>query len=347
VADVQELLRHTVGSATHVLVFGGSYGSVWAYACAANSPPTGVPRIEPPGAIRGLLILGGFSPYADESGYAAALDGMSTLNWLTVGRPGRSVFLSWIHGFVGRLIRGRLQAGGVAAGLQTLRTILTSPSAMTPAEREDITAWAAGLGTTFEAWEASMARNMVLSVRDTLQGYEITPGIINGDWGFSLADVAIPGAGTAPRAPLPVTGPRDVPATLPPVVIGGAVRDHLAPIAMQRWVAARVPGALMVELKGNHIAGITTVMPMTCAMIRGIEAQDALASSAGAGAAGVATVAASSAAEGASSQTALPAEQSAAGGLGGTTTSASASAGSVTKEASPSTSDSAAAVSAV
>jgi hypothetical protein len=347
VADVQELLRHTVGAATHVLVFGGSYGSVWAYACAANSPPAGISRIEPPGAIRGLLILGGFSPYADESGYAAALDGMSMLNWLTVGRPGRSVFLRWIHGFVGRLIRGRLQAGGVAAGLQTLRTILTGPSAMTPVEREDITAWAAGLGTTFEAWEAGMARNMVLSVRDTLEGYEITPGIINGEWGFSLADIAIPGAGTAPRAPIPVTGQRDVPATLPPVVIGGAVRDHLAPIAMQRWVAARIPGALMVELQGNHIAGITTVMPMTRAMIRGIEVQDASAGAAGAGGAGGATLPdpTSAATEGASSRAALPAEYSAADGLGDAA--ASASACSAIMAASPPTSESAVVVSAL
>ncbi len=89
-ADVGALLRHemgapgTAGAPTHLLMFGGSYGSIWAYAVAANVPPTGAtcgPGIEPREAVRGMLIMGGFSPYADEAGYAAALQGMSYMNW--------------------------------------------------------------------------------------------------------------------------------------------------------------------------------------------------------------------------------------------------------------------------
>lgn len=342
-ADVQELLSHAVcgGSPTHILVFGGSYGSVWAYAVAANRPPAGVRAIHPASAIRGLAILGGFSPYADDGGYAAALDGMTTLNWLTVGRPGRSMWLSWIHGLAGRAIRSQVVSGGLEGGRSLIRRILTGPGAMTPEERAAMEAWAAANGTTLEAWETTMARNVVLSVRDTLAGYAATPEIINSHWGFDLAEIRIPGAAGAPavageaaatssgaaaaapgpdakaaglasavvgaaaeaaaaspastpaaggaglaaslaapaarvsRPPLALASPADVPPTLPPVVIGGGLRDHLAPIAMQRWVAARIPGAQMVELQGNHISGITCLLPMLRAMVRGIEARDA------------------------------------------------------------------------
>lgn len=337
-ADVQELLSHAIpgGSPTHILVFGGSYGSVWAYAVAANSPPAGVRAIHPASAIRGLAILGGFSPYADEGGYAAALDGMTTLNWLTVGRPGQSMWLSWIHGLFGRAIRSQVVSGGLEGGRTLIRRILTGPGAMTAEERAAMEAWAATNGTTLEAWETSMARDVVLSVRDTLAGYAATPAMINSHWGFDLADIRIPGsagavtvaaaaagvgaaaagaeaaaassastsaaggagsatssAAPAPapasaaggsRAPLPLSlsGPADVPSVLPPVVIGGGLRDHLAPIAMQRWVAGRIPGAQLVELQGNHISGITCLLPVLRAMVRGIEARDAEAATASA-----------------------------------------------------------------
>jgi pimeloyl-ACP methyl ester carboxylesterase len=274
VSDIAELLQHTVGTPTHVVVFGGSYGSVWAYAVAANNSPAGMMRIEPPGAIRGLLIFGGFTPYADEGGYAAALQGMTTLNWLTVGRPGRSMFVSWIHRLFGRFVRSQLISGGMAGGLSTLRQILTGPSAMTPPERAAMVEWAESQGMTFEEWEMGMARNIVLSVRETIEGYDATPGMINSEWGLDLADIHIGPVVPAPRPALPVLAPSDVPHELPPVVIAGALRDHLAPIAMQRWVAARIPGAQMVELQGNHISAVTTLKPIIAAVIRGIEAAD-------------------------------------------------------------------------
>jgi hypothetical protein len=118
-----------------------------------------------------------------------------------------------------------------------------------------------------------MARNVVLSVRDTLEGYYITPRIINENWGFQLRDICVaePGPPPSPPATLALSSAADVPRSLPGVVVVGALRDHLAPIAMQRWVAAQVPGALMVEMAGNHIAGITALLPLVAAMIRGIE----------------------------------------------------------------------------
>jgi len=274
VADMQELLAHEVGKPTHILVFGGSYGSVWAYVVAANKPPAGFKQIEPSGAIRGLCILGGFSPYADDDGYAAALQGMTTMNWLTVGRPGKSIFLGWILPLFGRFMRNKLVSGGHAAGLEIIRSILTGPDAMKPEERAEIEAWAVDCGTTFETWESDMARNTVLSVRDTFEGFRVTPHVINSDWGFSLDGIVIPGAGTDKRPSLTLAGRNDLPETLPPVVIGGALRDHLAPIAMQQWVAAHIPGAQMLEMQGNHIAGVILVLPIFKAMIHGIEAAD-------------------------------------------------------------------------
>ena len=275
--DVQALLHHVLDGAapTHLVFFGGSYGSLYAYACAANR---GARRIEPAGAVRGLLVLGGFSPYADDDGYAAALQGMTTLNWLTVGRPSQRAITNWIHPLVGRMLRNKLVSGGLNAGLDTIRMILTGPRAMKPEERAVVTEWAEAMGTTFDAWEASMARNAVLSVRDTLEGYCVVPQIINSAWGFAVGDIAVPNAGAdTPRPPLAITSRLDVPAVLPPFVVGGALRDHLAPIAMQRWVAAHIPGALMVEFQGNHIAGITSLFPLLAGIIRGIEAADASA----------------------------------------------------------------------
>ena len=65
---------------------------------------------------------------------------------------------------------------------------------MVPAERALIEeAWATPPeGTTFDAWEAAMvARNVVLSVRETAVGFTDTPAILNAAWGFDLADIVV------------------------------------------------------------------------------------------------------------------------------------------------------------
>lgn len=269
------MIEHTVGTPTHIFFFGGSYGSIWAYALAANQPPAGIRRIEPASAIRGLLILGGFSPYSDDDGYAAACQGMSFMNWITVGRPGKSIFLRWIHPMVGKAIQGKILAGGQGAALGILRMILTGPKAMKPEERTAINAWTESLGTDFATWESGMARNVALSVRDCLDGYVASAPVINSDWGFKLSSIRIPGSLNSNLGALVLGGPADVPASLPPVVIGGCIRDHLAPIAMQRFVAGKIPGAQLIELEGNHISAITSLYPIVTAMIKGIEAADA------------------------------------------------------------------------
>ena len=280
-ADVQELLAHLGGGTpSHLLVFGGSYGTIWAYAVAANTPPPGRAPISPPGVIRGLVVMGAFSNYRDEEGYAAACEGMTMFNWLGVGRPSQWCLTSWIHPLVGRIIQTRL-TGGVPAAIDMLRSILTGPKAMTPAERAEMEAWATSLGTDFDSWERSMATNMVLSVRDTIVGFTAVPGVINGDWGFALEDVRVAGAVDAAtpekKATLHLSGGGDIPATLPPVVVAGATRDELSPIAMQRFVAGRLPGAQLIELGGNHISGITSMFAILTAVIRGIEGADAAA----------------------------------------------------------------------
>lgn len=278
-SDIQELLASEVGTAeaapTHIIVMGGSYGSIFAHAVAANSPSLIHTRIEPASAIRGLLILGGFSPYNVDAGYAAACNGMSFFNWITVGRPGQYWPLSLLHPFLGSVMSSKLRAGEPAA-LEILRMILTGPNAMKEEERRDIAAWAERVGTNFSAWEAGMARNMVLSVRDSMEGYRACPRIINSDWGFRLGDLRLPGAPLRSaagdrRAVISVAGEADIPPMLPPVVIVGALRDHLAPIAMSRYVAAVIPGAQLIELQGNHIAAIMTLLPIVKAMVAGVE----------------------------------------------------------------------------
>ena len=175
--DLAELLAHELGGpATHIIYFGGSYGSVWAYAAAANAPPAGFNRVEPASAIRGLMIMGGFSPFREHEHYT---DGMSWMNYLTVGRPGLWYGLSWVHPLVGRIIQSKVKT--VEGARELLRMILTGPKAMTTEERDQMTAWALSHGTTFDEWEGGMAANMSASVRDTLAGYCEVPAVLNAD----------------------------------------------------------------------------------------------------------------------------------------------------------------------
>jgi hypothetical protein len=243
-----------------LVFFGGSYGSVWAFACAANAPPDAATRIEPASCIRGLLVMGSFSPFAEHAGHT---EGMSWVNWLTVSWPGLWPPLSWIHPTVGRLIRWKV-AGNVDASIGMLRKILTGPGAMTPQERAAMEQWCVANGTTFAAWERNMAKGMALSVLHTLDGYNSVPAILNSDWGFRLSDIHI--LQTVPAVPVL----HAVPAALPAVVVAGALRDHLAPLAMGRWVATQIPGAQMLELEGNHISAITELNSIIAAMLNGL-----------------------------------------------------------------------------
>ena len=256
--DVQQLITKTaLTPPTCVLVFGGSYGSIWAMACAANAPSY----------IKGLFILGGFSPFKEHYNYT---EGMTWANWLTVGKPGQWWPLSLLHPMVGRLISWKA-AGNVDGSLALLRSMLTGPGAMTEEEHQQIANWAITRGTSFAEWELGMARNMAASIQYSLDGYYDTPRIINSDWGFKLEDIHLAAPGKVDA--MCVSAEKDIPHILAPVVIAGAVRDHLAPISMQRYVASRIPGAQMVELQGNHISGITLILPIFTAMVAGLALQ--------------------------------------------------------------------------
>ncbi|KAI9344360.1 Alpha/Beta hydrolase protein [Obelidium mucronatum] len=279
-SDIAQLIRHLVppptqshalySGVTHLVFFGGSYGSLWAYACAANMPPSHMQRIEPASAIRGLLVMGGFSPFRDHEGHT---EGMSWLNYLTVGRPGQYFPLSLIHPFVGGIIQSKI-AGKMDGSLEILRQILTGPKAMNPEERAAMETWVATFGQTFEEWERFMARNMALSVLHTLDGYSAVPRIINSDWGFRMSEILVAGA-TVGNSSHQRDSISIVPSVLPPVVIAGALRDHLAPIAMQRWVASQIPGAQFIALEGNHISGIISMLSMVSGLLAGIAEADA------------------------------------------------------------------------
>ncbi|KAH3743640.1 Alpha/Beta hydrolase protein [Pelomyxa schiedti] len=269
--DMQQILSDALGGGrdpARVVVFGGSWGSVWALACAACAPP---------GYVSGLYVLGGFSPFREHYDYT---EGMTWLNWLSVGRPSRWWPLSWLQPAVGWLLQKKI-AGNVPGSLELLRSILTGPSAMTTEERTILSDWALSKGTTFDDWELGMARDMAHSVEHTLDGYLDVPDLLNGDWGFSLSQIQIAadsgdGTGaetstTAHPTVLRIAGPGEIPPKLPRVVIAGAVRDHLAPIAMQRYLAENIPGAQFIELQGNHISGITTMDRIFMAIINSLE----------------------------------------------------------------------------
>lgn len=232
-SDMAQLLSHcaqTDGPVRRVVFFGGSYGSVWAMACAANCPPQPLQKITVP--ICGLVVFGGFSPFREDVQHAQH---MTWMNYLSVG-PWYYWF-SPLHWLMGRVFR-RQVADNVDGALSLLRQILTGPSAMTPTERAELTEWAEKRGSSFEKFESRMAANMSRSVSRTLEGFDNVPTILNSDWGFRLSDIRISsGEGS--------------------IVILGAKRDHLAPIHMQRYLAANITGAQLIELDGNHISAIT------------------------------------------------------------------------------------------
>lgn len=259
-ADIAVLLRHAMGDVPlHTLVVGGgSYGTVWAYSVAANKPPEGFPRL-PEGVVKGLLILGGFSPFREHVGYT---EQMTWLNWLTVSRPSLYFPLRLLHPFAGRLIASKVK-GNIEGSLQMLRQIITGPKAMTAQERKEVEDWAKSNGSDFEQWEWKMARNMSLSLLHTMEGYYLVPHLLNADWGFKLGDIRIGDPAEHPTI-------QNVPDKLPPVVIVGAQRDHLAPLPLQRYVARNIPGAQLLELPGNHISVITAVANLITALVTNI-----------------------------------------------------------------------------
>lgn len=188
VSDIAQLVKHAVGDKVkRIIVMGGSYGSIWSYSVAANNPPAGFDKL-PAGTLCGLLVLGGFSPFKEDQNYS---EGMTWLNWLTVGRPGLYRPLKYLHPLVGWLIQKKV-AGNIDGARQLLRGILTGSSAMNASERRDIEEWCSRNNSTFEEWETSMARNMSRSVSETLEGYHSVPRLLNSDWGFKVEEIRYP-----------------------------------------------------------------------------------------------------------------------------------------------------------
>lgn len=262
-SDISFLLNFVMGDVPlkTLVIGGGSYGTVWAYSVAANKPPDLMKKIEPRNCIKGLLILGGFSPFREHKG---CTEQMTWLNWLTVSRPATYFPLRYLHPFAGLLISSKIK-GNIDGSLVLLRQILTGPKAMTSEEKNDVEAWAQQNGSSFADWEYKMARNMSLSLLHTLEGYDFVPTLINADWGFKLEDIKIGMPSPTQLAPI-----HDVPAVLPSVVVVGAQRDHLSPLPLQRYVAEHIPGAQLIELPGNHISVVTNVTNLIAAVIAGI-----------------------------------------------------------------------------
>jgi pimeloyl-ACP methyl ester carboxylesterase len=266
--DIRQLLDFALGGdkATHIIIIGGSYGSVWAYACAANNPPDQGMKIEPKEAICSLVTLGSLTPHRENPTYT---ENMTWMNWFTVSRPATYWPLSLIHSSMGKLIRSKV-AGNLDGARGILRQILTGPKAMLPEERDKISEWTAQFGSTFEQWEDNMARNMSLSVLHTMDGWNRVPETLNSDWGFHLADIKVPLKADSDPAQLLSPTLTDIPAKLPPVVIVGCVRDHLSPITNQRFVASKIAGAQLIELPGNHISAVVSLRPLIAAVVAGI-----------------------------------------------------------------------------
>lgn len=263
-ADIQELIHHVLGgeAPTHVVAFGGSYGSIWAYSVAANSPPQIATRIEPASAVCGLIAMGAFSPFREHKEHTVD---MSWMNWFSVSAASRSWFLRWIHPLFGKVISSKI-AGNLQGSLDVLRSILTGPKAMTAEEKQTVTAWAEGFGLTFEDWERNMARNMSLSTLHTVEGFKGVPDMLNSDWGFQLAHIDV--GQSKDGAELPAI--HKVPAVLPRVVVVGAKNDHLSPLVLQRYVAAHIPGAQLIELEGNHISAIVSLWDIIGGVVSGL-----------------------------------------------------------------------------
>lgn len=224
IADVRALLEHTHPDGIDALYLGGgSYGTVMAqmlYGAPYDVFPQGR-------AIRGLLLMAGFSPFKYHSGYAQCL---GWPNYIAVGPPSTLPF---------RLLQRvfRMAIGRKLATVEGARTFLAQTlfDKMDTEERAVMDTWLTSKGKTFDEFVTSMAENNVRSVANSWDGFMEVSDVLHSDWGFD------------PRA-------LDAEHTKPVLVVSGETDDMGG--ATNQWIVDNYANATARTVPGGHIAGL-------------------------------------------------------------------------------------------
>lgn len=206
-----------------LFVAGGSYGTVMAqmlYGADFGAFPAGR-------AIRGCLLLAGFSPFRLHATYAQCL---SWANYVAVGPPSTLPFRV-LQRALRPVIAPKMRTIGDASAY--LRTTFFNTD--DPEERAALQRYLAERGETLDSLVSSMAENMVRSVATTWDGFMEVSDVLHSDWGFD------------PRQ----LGPEH---TKPVLVVGGSNDDMGG--ATNQWIVDNYPNAVARTVPGGHISGM-------------------------------------------------------------------------------------------
>ncbi|KAI0635774.1 Alpha/Beta hydrolase protein [Trametes polyzona] len=192
VADTLALLRHLLPAYDpdadaapaqpepnlRIYIAGGSFGTVPAQ-MVFGAPYDRFPYGR---YVRGMLLLGAFSPFREHVGYAR---GLNTRDWLGVGP-------------LTQLLPGRILQRVVSMAIQGKVRDVESAEAfvrgqyfenMDEAEKERYAKWRARRGVEEGVFERRMARGMVRSVATSWEGFLGTADAIHSDWGFRISEL--------------------------------------------------------------------------------------------------------------------------------------------------------------
>lgn len=224
-ADIRALLDHTHPDGIDALYLGGgSYGSAMAqmlYGAGYDVFPAGR-------AIKGCLLVAGFSPFHYNAEYAKC---MTWPNYFAVGPPSTLPF---------RPLQ-RLMKPVLASKMSTVedaRAFLMKQffsASIDAEERAALDKYLELRGETFDCYVTAMAENMVRSVAQTWDGFMEVSDVLHSDWGFD------------PRT-------LDSDHAKPMLVVGGSL-DTMGG-ATNQWIVDNYPNAVAREVHGGHVAGI-------------------------------------------------------------------------------------------
>lgn len=226
VADIQALLDHTHPDGIDALYLGGgSYGTVMAqmlYGAPYDRFPAGR-------AIKGCVVIAGFSPFRLDTGYAQKL---SWVNYLAVGPPSTLPFR-----LLQRAIRPVIakKCRTVDDARVYLATTFFNAEGVDSEERAALDRFLEKRDMSFDTLVTSMAENMVRSVEHTWEGFMEVSDVLHSDWGFDPRTLD-----EEHRKPmLVVTGSKDE--------VGGSTNQ---------WIVDNYEKAVARTVPGGHVAGL-------------------------------------------------------------------------------------------
>lgn len=223
IRDINGLLLHLYPTSafTKLYLAGGSYGTVQAqmlYGASYDAFPSGR-------KIAGLMLLGGFSPYKHDTGYAKALGWQS---WISVGPPSQLPFRI-LQRMFRSFMAGKMKT--VDGAKVFLRQALFGK--MGDDEKRRFAAYMESKGSSADEFVQRMAEGAVACCANW-DGLMEVSDVVRSDWGFAPAEL-------------------DEEHAKPPVLVAAGDEDDTGG-ANNAWLAANYKNAVEKKLPGGHIA---------------------------------------------------------------------------------------------